>query len=120
MAFYDVLAATALRILAAKGQDLTLRTIADTTPGTAFQPTRTATDVTVKGILDSVLMSEVDSNMGDVIGKSTRRYVIAASGLAADPAIGDQIVENSVVHEIVNVAPVSPAGTPVIHVILCN
>jgi hypothetical protein len=120
MAFYDSMAATALRILTAKGQDLTLRTIADTTPTTAYEPTRTPTDVTVKGVLDDGLLTEVDSSTGAIVKADRRRYVIAASGLSAAPNIGDSLVDATIVYEIVSITPLAPAGTAVIYILLCN
>ena len=119
MALSDSLAATALRLLSANGYDLTLRKIADTTPSTGYQPTRTVTNVTVKGILSTTLLSELNPTGGGVVAATERRYIIAASGLSADPAMGDKIVDGGIEYEIRESSPVNPSGTPIIHELLC-
>ena len=122
MSLSTKMVAVALRLLTAHGYSLTLRTIVDTTPATttAYEPTRTPTDVTVKGILAMGVFDELSPIGGGVVADTQRHYTIAASGLAAAPAVGDILVDDSIAYEIRKVEPVSPAGVPILYDLLCE
>lgn len=113
MSFYSNLAATALSVITSKGQDVTLRAVANTTPGNAWEPTRTPTNSTVKSVREYYNVGEID---GDLVRQGDRRYMVAASGLSAAPNTDDRLVDD-IEMEIVNVEVVSPAGTPVVYIV---
>lgn len=54
---------------------------------------------------------------GSAIKQGDKKIIVAASGLAIEPAVTDVIVCNSVAYNIVAVSVVSPAGTPIIYVL---
>ena len=113
MSFYTKLATTALSIISSKGQSVTLRSVATTTPGNAWEPTRTPTNSTAKAVREQYTVGEID---GDLVRRGDRRYLVAASGLSAAPDVDDRILDD-IEMEIVNVDVVAPAGTAGVYIV---
>jgi len=98
------------KVLKAVGGDVTIRTI---TPGTYRTSTgtvgETASDVTVKGLVEDVNKKEVNG----LIQADDRRLTIAASSVDSAPTTADRVVISSVVYQIISVKIVEQANTAI-------
>lgn len=110
---YSSLAATALRQIADKGRNVTLRRDAAGTYNPASD-TFTAGDEdneTVKAVITDYHDRQID---GEIIMRGDRRAIIAASGLTA-PDKGDVIVDGSDQYRIINIETVKPGDTALLY-----
>lgn len=111
MTFYDGLAATAAKLLADKGQPMTIRrkgvTARNPAAGTVTQAS--PVDYTVNGVLlgykDFIAAS-------DLIQRGDRKALIEAGVII--PSKEDQLVADGRTWTIIDVEAVNPAGTPVL------
>jgi hypothetical protein len=85
------------------GRDATLRQVADT--GTAYAPTRTNTDTTVRVVGLDIAIRDRD---GVQTGQVRRKLYISAAGVT--PRKRDKIQLGGVWHEIDEVRPLEPGG----------
>jgi len=111
--------ATAARLLSRFGQAATLRQTS-TTEGDPWDPgsgTTTTTDTTVTAAVLEYANSEVD---GTLILASDRKVYVSAEGIAVTPTPADVLIVGSDQLSIVNVKPLSPAGTVVMWECQCR
>ena len=104
--------ATADRLLTRFGQSATLRQTS-TTGGDPWDPssgTTTTMDTTITAAVLEYANGEVD---GTLIQASDRKVYVSAEGVAVNPAPADVLIIGFDVLSIVNVKPLSPAGTVV-------
>ena len=117
-AFYDRMAATALRLIAQFGQPVTLRdTVAGeydpiaggTTPGTVTEQTGSC-------ILQDYSAQEAGAaNMaGSNIQMNDKKILIAAKGLTP-PTLSTQVIADGHTWTAVNIKEINPAGTPLVY-----
>ena len=110
MAFnYANARATAERLIANFGQSATLTQTANT--GTDYNPTLTETDYTCTLAVIDYKQSDID---GTVILKDDKKAIISTSGLTVTPTKADKLTIGGVVHDIVEIMPLSPAGIVII------
>lgn len=111
MGFYDQLQATAVRLIASKGRDMTLKLNA-----TAYDPdtgnaTVTPTSIAAKGVVDEYSAFRID---GEIIKRGDKKVLLSPSGVTREPdPTSDILVIGGVDHRIIHVKPISPAGTVV-------
>lgn len=101
---YGPLKSTAERLVDNFGRAATLRQVADS--GTAYAPTRTATDTTVRAV-------DLNLRIGDRAGTSTgqtRRTLYVSTAAGVTPRKRDKIQVGGVWHEIDEVMPLEPGG----------
>lgn len=123
-AFYDRLAASALRLITAKGQALELRRY-----GGVFDPV--AGEVVVPaydpGLLQSVVFpaSEAPRDLSDLLSEklesSKARFLLSAvdpSSVLTSPEVGDVIFLSNDYWRIVGLSTLAPGGTSLVHSIL--
>lgn len=102
--------ATAQRLIANFGQAATLRR--KTLTGTAYDPTVATTDYDCTVVVENYRYFEVD---GTRILAKDKKVFLSTAGLTITPAVGDQILIESIVHQIINLMPLSPGGTVVMY-----
>lgn len=119
-AFYDRMAATALRLIARFGSEQTLRDVTTgvydavdgkwtTPPGPIEQPAQLI-------LLDYTLQeSGLMYAEGSQIQKGDKKIIIAAKDLAWPPALTTKVDVDGVLWQIVNVKEANPAGTPLVY-----
>lgn len=117
-AFYDRMAATALRLIARFGQPVTLR---DTVPGEFDPITGSTTPGTVTEQTGSCILQDYSSqesgaaNMaGSDIRQNDKKIMIAAKGLTP-PTLSTQIIADGHTWTAVNIKEINPAGTPLVY-----
>ena len=110
--FYSDLAATALRLLTDKGQQVTF----SRETATAFNPVVGSSGApvistfTAYGAAFDYNKSEID---GTLVKRGDIRFLMNASATA--PALGDTVIIDSITYRVMNVKPTSPGGTVVIY-----
>ena len=124
MGFYDEMGECALDMLTEFGAEAVIqRKIAapvnQTTTETASPapwelPETTTLEYPCKAVVSNYNESVLD---GTTIKQGDKKIIVAARGLAIEPAVTDVIVCNSVAYNIVAVSVVSPAGTPVLYIV---
>jgi len=108
---YVKAAATAARLIANFGTTATLTQTVNS--GTAYNPTQTDTDHTIKAVTVDWANNEVD---GTLIKATDRKIIISTEGLTVTPKIGDKITIGSDVMRLVEpFKPLSPAETVVMY-----
>lgn len=118
-AFYDRMAATALRLISRFGSEQTLR---DITPG-SYDPVsgETTGDTPISQpaqllLLDYTLQESGQQYAeGSEIRQGDKKIIIAAKGLAWPPALTTRIDVDGVLWQVVNVKEANPAGTPLVY-----
>ncbi len=116
---YTRAVATAQRLLTKFGQSATLRQTS-TIGGDPWDPgsgTTTTTDTTITAAVLDYANGEID---GTLILASDRKVYVAASDLAVTPAPADVLIIGSDQLSVVNVKPLSPAGTTVYWEVQCR
>ena len=109
--FYDNMAATTASLIAKFGKDVTVRR---TTAGTYDAVTETttgavSTDTVTKGIEQTIKSELID---GTRIKTGDRLFVL---GNSFAPTVDDDVLIGAVAWSIINVRPVSPAGTDLVY-----
>lgn len=109
--------ASSLRKVASKltgkfGGDVTISRIAlssyNTTTGAV---TETATNSTIKGVLENVNAREVN----ELVQASDKKLTIAAADLSEIPTTVDKVVINNITHQIIQVATIEQDNTAIVH-----
>ena len=118
-AFYDRMAATALRLIAQFGQAATIK---DVTPGTYDEVTGiTSDDVPISQSAQLILLdytlqeSGAKYTEGTQVKAGDKKILIAAKGLSWAPKLTSIITADGADWRIVNVKVSSPAGTPLVY-----
>lgn len=119
VAFYERMAATTLRLIAAKGRD---DLVLSRSTGTSYDPI-TDTEVAGAGQTQPLqcIVLPVDGTQADgleagtVIASNMREVKVAASGLTFVPLAGDSIQFESSRWVVMGVQPISPAGIPLLY-----
>lgn len=99
--------ATAERLIAKFGQDVTLIQI--TNAGTEWAPKHAETLTTIKAV---DLSEQQRDASGTLIGQVRRTLYISASA-SVTPGKGDKVMINGIEHEIAEVRPLAPGGVDV-------
>lgn len=118
-AFYDRMAATALRLISRFGSEQTLR---DITPG-SYDPVsgETTGDTQISQPAQLLLLEFTAQEAGQSyaegseIRQGDKKIIIAAKGLAWPPALTTRIDVDGVLWQVVNVKEANPAGTPLVY-----
>lgn len=117
-AFYDRMAATALRLIAQFGQPVTLR---DTAPGeydpiTGIGTPPVEVEQTGSCILQDYSLQESGAaNLaGSDIRQNDKKILIAAKGLTP-PTLSTQIIADGHNWTAVSIKEINPAGTPLVY-----
>lgn len=110
MTDYARLAATAARLIAASGRNLTLRRHGtgayDPATGEAASDPQ---DVTVRGVVTNYRRHEID---GQRVCAGDQRVLL---GAASAPAVGDAIVDGAVLLRVVAVQKIMPGDTALLY-----
>lgn len=114
MSFYRSMGATARRVLASKGQAMILRR-----PGAGAYDVATGTTTTTPDddhpVIGGVFHFPALLIDGTRIQFGDRKVIIAADGMAIEPAPGDLLKIGDDWAKVIESKPTSPAGTPVIY-----
>jgi len=100
--------ATAENLLANFGQTATLTQTANS--GTAYSPTQTETDHACTVVILDWKQSDID---GTLVLRGDKKAYISTQGLTVTPSKDDRLTVGGEAHEIVDLMPLSPAGTVV-------
>ena len=114
-AFYDRMAATALRLISLYGQTMTLREVTPGTydPSTGETSPDAATETSVSGVLIEYTGQERQNN--SLIQQGDKKVLMPAKGLAK-PSLNSKILIQSELWTIVPPLKVmNPAGTPLVY-----
>lgn len=121
-AFYDRMAATALRLIAQYGQAATLTYTPEADPDDYDPVTGTgpvAVPVSQAGqliLLDyTAAESGVINASGSLVQQGDKKIMLAAKGLAWPPTLTTTIMADGLTWTIVNVKSTNPAGTPLVY-----
>ncbi len=124
---YTTIAADALEALQEAGVSMTLR---KSTPGT-YDPAAgtysggSTTDYPVTGIIQSQTISQTGTVgqrffNGVLVLTDDQFVLLAASGLAVDPAPGDLLIITGVTYSIVTMIPIRPGGVDLMFRVLAR
>lgn len=102
---YTNLSATSARLINRFGRNLKKRTI--TNSGTEWNPTQTATDTDIDGVIVAYGLDEID---GTLI-MTTDKKLLTTSAVELD----DKIVDGSTVYAVVSVSVVEPGDTKLLY-----
>ncbi|WP_223464858.1 hypothetical protein [Pseudomonas sp. GL-RE-26] len=115
-AFYDRMAATALRLISQYGMAVTLRTV---TPG-GYDPElgettpETITEQVGQGILADYTGLEFQAN--SLIKQGDKKLKLAAKGLTSAPSLLSKVIADGKTWSIVPpLKEINPAGTPLLY-----
>ena len=112
MALADSLGKVATSVLKSLGADVTIRYVTsgtyNTTTGLSGE---TVSDTNVKGVVEAVSKSEVNS----LIQAEDKRLIVSAEELATAPGTKDRVVISSVVYQIISVNTVEQDNTAITH-----
>ena len=110
MALADSLGKVATNVLKTLGADVTIRYVTsgsyNTTTGLS---TESVSDTNVKGVVQAVAKSEVNS----LIEAQDKRLIVSAEELATAPGTKDRVVISSVVYQIITVNTVEQDNTAI-------
>ena len=110
MALADSLGKVATNVLKALGADVTIRYVTsgsyNTTTGLSAE---SVSDTNVKGVVQAVAKSEVNS----LIEAQDKRLIVSAEELATAPGTKDRVVISSVVYQIITVNTVEQDNTAI-------
>lgn len=102
---YNNLQATSSRLIDKFGKNVTLRT--QTNSGTSYEPTITNSDATIRAVITSFKMGQIDGTLV----RADDKQLITASTVAVDQKIIDGMIEYS----IISVDEIKPADTALIY-----
>lgn len=118
-AFYDRMAATALRLIAQYGQTAALTEI---TPGEYDPVTGNETggaNLTQTGQLILLEYTSAEAGIinasGSLVQQGDKKIMLAAKGLTWPPTLATTILADGLTWTIVNVKSTNPAGTPLVY-----
>ena len=110
MALADSLGKVATNVLKVLGADVTIRYVTsgsyNTTTGLSAE---SVSDTNVKGVVQAVAKSEVNS----LIEAQDKRLIVSAEELATAPGTKDRVVISSVVYQIISVNTVEQDNTAI-------
>lgn len=110
---HESFVALATKLIEKHGRDVTLRKYVDS--GTAYNPTRTPSDQTIKIVQDSGLISFFGA---ESLIKSTKDQYICDSTVEIES--GDKIVEGVVVFEVGKIMQIKPGETLIAQIFMKN
>ena len=121
-AFYDRMAATALRLIERFGQTATLSDTPEPDPddydpvtgmGAAIVPVTQLVQV----ILLDYTMQEagIINAAGSLVQQGDKKIMLAAKGLACPPTMTTTILADGLTWTIINIKSTNPAGTPLLY-----
>lgn len=112
MALADSLGKVASSILKSLGADVTIRFVTVGSYNTATGAVaETTSDTELKGVIDDVSKSEVNS----LIQADDKRLIISADDVAAAPGTKDRVVIGSTVFQIIAVNTIEQDNTAITH-----
>lgn len=107
---YARIRATAERLIARFGQTGALRrTVSDTDP---FNPTQTTTDYPCTFAVLDYALKDID---GTLIKQTDQMAYLSTAGLTIAPTTTDRLIVGGAALTVVNVQPLSPAGTVLLY-----
>lgn len=114
-AFYDRMAATALRLIAQFGQPVSLQVIqvGDYDPETGTSAPSTTLEQTVSGVLIEYTGQEYQNST--LIQQGDKKLKVAAHGLAWAPNLSTKAVIQGKTWVVFTVKEINPAGTPLVY-----
>ena len=99
-------------VIATFGGDVTVRYVsAGTYNATTGAITETASDTSVKGVLEDVSVREVN----ELVQQGDKRLTIAAKDLPSAPETKDRVVISTIVHQIIRVETTEQDNTAITH-----
>ena len=107
MALADSLGKVATNVLKALGADVTIRYVTSGSYNTTGLSGETVSDTNVKGVVQAVSKSEVNS----LIEAQDKLLIVSAEELATAPGTKDRVVISSVVYQIISVNTVEQENT---------
>ncbi len=114
---YDRAANTTLEKISKYGRDITL-TISDDDevydPATDTFTASGSDDYTVKGLFTNFSKMDID---GELIKRSDKRVLIAASSLSQAPDTDDKITDGTDVFNVINTEELKPGDTPILYMV---
>lgn len=117
---YDRLRATALRLIAKYGRDVTVRFATDAAPADSTKPWNPSppafADATVKGVVTPVEEQYVN---GTTILSTDQQVIVAAQGLPSAPDPKCLVVDSKdgATYKVTEVDPIEPGRIAVVHTI---
>lgn len=121
-AFYDRMAATALRLIERFGQTATLSDTPEPDPDDYDPVTGTGpviVPVTQPGqviLLDyTVQEAGIINTAGSLVQQGDKKIMLAAKGLAWPPTMTTTILVDGLTWTIINIKSTNPAGTPLVY-----
>lgn len=105
---YTKAQATAKRLIKRFGQNATLKVLAGS--GDAWNPTQTPSEQPVIIAISKYNNSQID---GTLVKQGDKKIYVSTEGATIEPDVGHKLEIGSLDHAIVNVMPLSPAGTVV-------
>ncbi|MGP5236855.1 hypothetical protein [Pseudomonas helleri] len=120
-AFYDRMAATALRLIAQYGQAATLTYTPEVDPDDYDPVTGTGPVVVPVSQAGQLILldytaaeSGVINASGSLVQQGDKKIMLAAKGLAWPPTMTTTILVDGLTWTIVNIKSTNPAGTPLV------
>ena len=99
-------------VIATFGGDVTVRYVsAGSYNATTGAITETASDTSVKGVLEDVSVREVN----ELVQQGDKRLTIAAKDLPSAPETKDRVVISTIVHQIIRVETTEQDNTAITH-----
>jgi hypothetical protein len=121
-AFYDRMAATALRLIERFGQTATLSDTPEPDPDDYDPVTGTGpviVPVTQPGQVILLDYTEQEAGIinaaGSLVQQGDKKIMLAAKGLAWAPTMATTIIADGLTWTIVNIKSTNPAGTPLVY-----
>jgi hypothetical protein len=114
---YDKIAQTALTQIRDKGREITVKTPGgDMVYDPATDTFTPGTDVTetVKAVFTQFSVKDVD---GELIKRTDKRVLIAASDLDAEPDTQTKIVDGSTEYSVINTETIKPGDTAILYMV---
>ena len=117
MSIYDNFAVTASKLLAKYGAPAVITSVTGGSfdPATGSITGSTTTFVNGNGFATSYKLAEID---GETVLTNDVKVIIEKT--ASAPTVGSTCDINSKIYRIMNVTPISPAGTDVIYILQCR
>jgi hypothetical protein len=110
MALASSLQKTASKLMGKFGGALTYRRVASGTYNASTGAvTETATDYSLRGVLQDVNKREVN----ELVQAGDKRLLIAANDLSITPSTADRVVIGAVLHQIIRVETIEQDNTPI-------
>lgn len=110
MALADAIKKAAGKVVTKLGGDVTISYVTNAAYNTSTGLSGESTsDVTVKGVVEAIVKSEVNGLIQD----QDKRLTVAAADLTTVPGIKDRVTINSVVHQIIAVNTIEQDNTAI-------